>query len=409
MSGLYVDADRCVGCGICVRTCANDGIELFSYTSGAGRARRLARQTDGCIYCGLCKDACPVGAITIERDDRAADEGEGFLVVCETDAAGDLVDVGRELLWKANELAAQVDAGVQALVLGCGERDPQGAADQAYAAGADEVTVGWNAGANALDSELAAAQTVAVARELRPAVVLFGATDFGRELAPQVAEQLQTGLTADCTRLEMDRESGLLLQTRPAFGGNLMATIACPARRPQMATVRPGIFPVPEMAIEVPSVPCSEVWRPETCGLVEVLSCEDASSGETVADAEVLVVAGRGVRDKTGLALCERLAGLLGGKLGCTRPLVEQGWLDRSQQVGQTGCSVAPRLLVSVGVSGAVQHLAGMGGAECVVAVNEDADAPIFSAAQYRVVGDCREVLPELIARLEGDSMEGRL
>lgn len=405
MTGLFVDADACIGCGICVRTCANDGIELFQ---PEGRKRRLARATDGCVFCGMCQDACPVRAITIERDDQPLDEGEGFLVVCETDADGHLLGVGRELLWKANELAAQREVGVQALVLGAGEATTQTSVNEAYDAGADEVTVGWNFETPYLDSEQSAAYTVDLVREIRPEAVLFGATDFGRELAPQVSQRLQTGLTADCTRLEMDDESGLLLQTRPAFGGNLMATIACPARRPQMATVRPGVFPQLEVAEGSQGVPCYEAWGPEPRGLVEVLEVEDSGSGATVADADVLVVAGRGVRDKAGLALCANLAEALGGMLGCTRPLVEQGWLDRSHQVGQTGCSVAPKLLVSVGVSGAVQHLAGMSGAECVIAINEDPDAPIFSAAQYRVVADCREVLPELISQLEGLSVNGR-
>lgn len=200
--------------------------------------------------------------------------------------------------------------------------------------------------------------------------------------------------------LEVDPETGLLQQTRPAFGGNLMATIVCPAHRPQMATVRPGVFAAPEpdgaRVGTVSDVPLDDRLAPR----VRLLGVERSSAADSITDADVLVVVGRGIGSKKNLGIARDLADALGGKLGCTRPIVEAGWCDPWRQVGQTGVSVAPRLLISLGVSGAIQHLAGMSGAQAVIAVNEDPDAPIFASAQYKVVGDCVKVAEELLARL---------
>ena len=258
------------------------------------------------------------------------------------------------------------------------------------------------------DAEVFAQWICELAEERRPEAMLFGATAFGRELAPRVAVRLQTGLTADCTALDIDPKTGALLQTRPAFGGNLMATIECPAHRPQMATVRPGVFAAPER-VTAGAGACVDLaagiitqapLAPEVAPRVAVLGIEPVTGG-SIAQAERLVVVGRGIGSKKNLPLMERLAELLHAELGCTRPLVEAGWLDYAHQVGQTGAAVAPKLLVSIGVSGAIQHLAGIGGAETVVAINEDAAAPIFGVADYAVVGDAVEVATELIAQLE--------
>ena len=252
-------------------------------------------------------------------------------------------------------------------------------------------------------------------RSLRPAdlrfggraqaeAILYGATAFGRELAPGVAVRLQTGLTADCTVLSMDAETGLLQQTRPAFGGNLMATIICPNHRPQMATVRPGIFREPEFDYSRSGTITQVFLAEDTKARVEIsIPAEEWGQQASIADAERLVVVGRGIGSKKNLPLMRRLAEALGAELGCTRPVVEAGWLEYHHQIGQTGVSVSPKLLVSIGVSGAIQHLAGIGGAECIIAINEDPDAPIFGAAQYKVVGDAsrslRSCWPSLSAR----------
>ncbi|MEY8437061.1 electron transfer flavoprotein subunit alpha [Atopobiaceae bacterium 24-176] len=396
MSGLRVDADLCVGCGRCVRVCANDGIAVTG---------RLARVLPGCVACGLCADACPVGALKVEREAKGVDlsQWSGVLVVAQTDAAGTPLPVASELVGVGRALADARGCGLRALVLAPGAHGCActGGFAGLGADGADEVLVSRSPRHGACDCAAMAATVAAAAEATKPETVLFGATDLGRELAPRVAQRLGCGLTADCTGLAVDPETGLLLQTRPAFGGNLMATIVSPEARPQMATVRPGVFAAPERdwdrvctVYEMEPAPCA-VASPE------VLSEEPAGDGASIAACDVLVVVGRGIRDKKSIAVARRLADALGAGLGCTRPVVEAGWLDHGCQVGQTGVSVAPRLLVSLGVSGAVQHLAGMAGAECVVAVNEDPEAPIFSAADYAVVGDCREVAQAWAETLE--------
>lgn len=399
MSGLVVDAEKCVGCRRCERVCANGGIEVVD---------RRARVLDGCVSCGMCVDACPVGALAIERDEPGADTSgyHDVWVFSQVGSDGAVLGVALELVGKARELADARGCRLVALLGEHSDADDVNAR-ALVAAGADEVLRTCDDRLAHTDVECFAAWLCALALERKPEVILYGATNFGRELAPRVAVTLQTGLTADCTILEMDRETGLLQQTRPAFGGNLMATIVCPNNRPQMATVRPGIFPAPEPR-EVGELPVTDVLLDAAVyGRVHVLSREKAGDGASITDAEALVVVGRGIGSKKALARVERLAELLGQRLGCsceigcTRPVVEAGWLDYSHQVGQTGVSVAPRLLVSLGVSGAIQHLAGISGAETIVAVNEDPDAPIFGVAGYKVVGDCPAVVEELISQLE--------
>ena len=403
MSGLMVDAARCVGCKRCERACAFGGIVVEG---------RLARPTDACTLCGGCVEACPGDAIAIERDEAGERSGRNLSayrdiwVIAQVDAEGALLPVVFELVGKALELAKVRGCQVVA-VLGEAGRAPR-QAERLAATGVAEVIHTVDERLAHADAEVFAQWICALAEERRPEAMLFGATAFGRELAPRVAVRLQTGLTADCTALDIDPKTGALLQTRPAFGGNLMATIECPAHRPQMATVRPGVFAAPER-VAAGAGTCVDLaagiitqapLAPEVAPRVAVLGIEPVTGG-SIAQAERLVVVGRGIGSKKNLPLMERLAELLHAELGCTRPLVEAGWLDYAHQVGQTGAAVAPKLLVSIGVSGAIQHLAGIGGAETVVAINEDAAAPIFGVADYAVVGDAIEVVTELIAQLE--------
>lgn len=413
MSGLVVDAERCVGCKRCVRACAFGGIVVEG---------RLARPTDACTLCGSCVEACPVQALSIDRRRAAAGDGTGadasvcrdIWVVAQLDAAGAVLPVTFELIAKARELAScqRCQRGQSLLaerrvvaVLAEGAA-AESRALQLIAAGVDEVLRCRDGRFPSADTALLATLIAELARERHPETVLFGATALGRELAPRVAVLLQTGLTADCTELSIDAETGLLRQTRPAFGGNLMATIECPVHRPQMATVRPGVFPVAGDACaqrtgDVAPGTITDIALDATVHpRVRRLDLEPVAAG-TIAQAKRLVVVGRGIGSKKNLPLMKRLAELLDADLGCTRPLVEAGWLDYAHQVGQTGASVAPELLLSLGVSGAIQHLAGMGGAQTVIAVNEDSSAPIFGAARYAVVGDCIAFAEELIRQLE--------
>ncbi len=400
MSGLIVDTEACVGCGRCVRACASGGIVVEGV-----RPARAARVTDSCILCGSCVDACPVDALSIERDESAnavdLTSYKDIWVFAQTDSAGALMPVACELIGRARELAAVRTCRVVA-VLGEGTEAASAHAETLIASGADEVLRCRDERLASNDAHIYAHWLCNLMQERRPEVVLFGATAFGRELAPSVAVRLQTGLTADCTVLEMDQETGLLHQTRPAFGGNLMATIMCPNHRPQMATVRPGVFSAPALDSTCTGVITEVSLDAALSSSVQVVKHISADDTESIAEAKRLLVLGRGIGSKKNLPLMRELARALDAQIGCTRPLVEAGWLEYRHQVGQTGVSVAPELLISLGVSGAIQHLAGIGGAQTVIAVNEDPQAPIFGAAQYAVVGDCVEFAQALLAQLQG-------
>ena len=235
----------------------------------------------------------------------------------------------------------------------------------------------------------------------RPAAILVGATPVGRQLAPRVAARLHTGLTADCTVLDM-LENTDLIQIRPAFGGNIMAQIVTPNHRPQMATVRYKVMDAPTRS-EAPSGEITE--RAVTPAMLEsgvtVLGVTPKEPEQFIEGVDVLVAAGRGVKKEEDLALLEELAELLGGQLACTRPLAESGWVEAKRQVGLSGRTVRPRLIITCGVSGAVQFVAGMQGADLIVAINQDEKAPIFKTAHYGLVGDLYEIVPRLIERIK--------
>ncbi|MCC0636020.1 electron transfer flavoprotein subunit alpha/FixB family protein [Clostridioides sp. ES-S-0005-03] len=238
--------------------------------------------------------------------------------------------------------------------------------------------------------------------EKKPEVVLVGATSIGRDIAPRIAGKVGTGLTADCTKLEIDSTDNKLLQTRPAFGGNLMATIVCPKNRPQMSTVRPGVM---AKAVRTESkTGVLEVVTPELnekmirTRLVEILPKEKKSINLT--DARIIVSAGRGLKRAEGFELIKELADKLGAEIGASRAAVDSGWIEHSHQVGQTGTTVRPELYIACGISGAIQHLAGMSDSKYIVAINKDSKAPIFSICDYGIVGDLYEILPEMIESL---------
>ena len=301
-----------------------------------------------------------------------------------------------ELLGTARKLADENGLTVVAAVLG----DLSAAsAEELIASGADEVCLVTHKSLK-VPMELAYEKILyQLVRKEKPEVFLFGATAFGRSLAPRLAAHLGTGLTADCTGLSIDKDSGLLKQVRPAFGGNLMAEILCPVMRPQMATVRPGVFHAP-LPDDSRSGLIRRIVMPADEERVTVLRTEKRSEGRSVTHAKRLVVAGRGIGYRKNLALVEELASLMGAEWGCSRPLVENGWCESFRQIGQTGCSVSPDVLLSIGVSGAVQHAAGITGAKTIIAVNKDPGAQIFSLADHAVEGDCVQFMKALISEL---------
>lgn len=312
---------------------------------------------------------------------------------------GHITPVSLELIGKARELAAQAGGMVTAVLPGSGA---EALARELIAHGADRVVLIDDPALEVYTNEYYTQALCAAARRYPAQILLIGATAIGRDLGPRVSARLHTGLTADCTALEVDPDSGNLLMTRPAFGGNLMATIICPEHRPQMATVRPGVM-VRALRDDIRQ---GEVIRLEVefehngrCVTVEEVIMK-ASKKVDIQQAKVLVAGGRGVGSAEGFRVLEELARALGGEVAGSRAAVDAGWQDKDSQVGQTGKTVRPGLYIAVGISGAIQHLAGMEESDYIIAINKDAQAPIFSVADAGVVGDWRKILPKLMEEM---------
>ena len=312
---------------------------------------------------------------------------------------GELQKVSLELLGEGRRQADKLGVKLTALLLG---DNVAHLADELAKHGADEVLV-------AEDKNLAHYTTDAytkvicdLANERKPGILFVGATFIGRDLGPRVAARLNTGLTADCTSVDVEVENGDLLATRPAFGGNLMATIACPDHRPQMATVRPGVFEKvntngADCKIEKVAVQLSDS-DVRTKVLETVKTAKDIVD---ISEAKIIVAGGRGVGSKENFDLVKELAEALGGVVAGSRAAVEKGWVENAYQVGQTGKTVKPTIYVACGISGAIQHVAGMQDSEVIIAINKDETAPIMQVADYGIVGDLKKVIPELIAQVK--------
>ncbi len=391
MSGLTINKEKCVGCGLCVKGCAAKALKVEN---------KKVVVNDNCVLCGICVDSCPFGAIRIEKEPNGPSDLSAYrgIWIFAEQRDGQVLDVAFELLCKGRELADSKGCQLTALLMGSNLSDKTG---ELISHGADRVLLCEDALLNDQTEECYSELIAHLIQKEKPDIVLFGATGFGRSLAPRVAARVRTGLTADCTVLEINPETGFLEQTRPAFGGNLMATIICPNHRPQMATVRPGVMPATEPSLthkgDIIRVHMPKAVSP----LVELLQNIQSGTVESIADAQIIVSVGKGIGSQKNMTLVRELAALIGGSVGVTRPLVDAGWCEYKNQIGQTGCAVAPKLLIACGISGAIQHLAGIGGAKTIIAINNDPDAPIFSVAHYAVVGDCVEILKELISALK--------
>lgn len=316
---------------------------------------------------------------------------------------GELAGVVLELLSEGKRLAHELGEPLACVLLG---NNVQHLSLELMEYGADEVYLAMAPELELYRDDLYAQVLEDLVRAHRPKIVLIGGTAHGRSLAPRVATRLQTGLTADCTEFDLD-ENGNLLQTRPAFGGNLMATIRCPEHRPQMATVRPKVFAEAKrqqgrVGKEIP------VQLPEFKPWMRILeTVEEDIVGPNLAEADVVVAGGRGMGNPEQFKLVEELAKALGGAVAASRAVVDAGWVSYPHQVGQTGRTVAPKLYVACGISGAIQHLVGMQSADIIVAINRDPDAPIFSVATYGIVGEVGEVLPALISKIKSHQEVG--
>ncbi len=352
--------------------------------------------------CGSCEDICLPGAIVKEREKGPAptdiDAYSGIWVVCEA-PDGIIPAWAKELLSKAHDLAAKAGEELTAVVLG----HSLGEVPKDLAAfGADRVLVVDEPSLKGFHDDIYANVLAYMARKELPSVILAASTPMGRAYIPRVATMLETGLTADCMDLDISTEDKTLLQTRPTFGGNLIATITCRKHRPQMATVRPHVFKPrePDQAARV-SVINFSVPEELLASRAKVIETHvEPLEGPDITEADVVVTVGRGIGNKETLEQAMELAELLGAAVGATRPITDEGWLPDRAQIGQTGVTISPKLYIGLGVSGAVHHTVGIRGSEIIVAVNKDPEAPIFEMATYGIVGDLHEILPVLIDRI---------
>jgi electron transfer flavoprotein alpha subunit len=390
--GIEIDLEKCTGCGSCVDVCPFGLLEIVD---------DKARLKEGCTLCGACRDACAFEAITIEAPAAAPqvpDDSRGVWVFAEQ-RRGSIKTVAYELLARGRELADTLQAELCAICPGHDVAD----VESLIAQGADRVFLVDSPDLADNQEDYLTRCLINLIREHRPEIVIAGATALGRSFFPRVAAVLNTGLTADCTGLEIDTDRRLLLQTRPTFGGNIMATIVCPARRPQMATVRPRVFKKgaadPNRRGQIIRVDFKKEAVTARTKLLDFI--EDVTEMVKLEDADIIVSGGRGLGKAENFKLLAELAQVLGAALGSSRAAVDEGWIPYSHQVGQTGKTVCPRLYIACGISGAIQHLAGMQTSDCIVAINDNPDAPIFQVAHYGIVGDLFQVVPLLIKKLK--------
>lgn len=366
-----------------------------------------ALETDGvtvevnaaCKMCGLCVKSSKSGEAEFKEEQKEAIDKSLWrdIIVYVDHEDGYIHPVTYELIGKAKELAAKVGYRVYCLFMGYGISD---SAQELLHYGVDEVFVYDSEELKSFRTEPYTAVFEDCIRNVRPSVILVGATTVGRQLAPRVAARFKTGLTADCTVLDIEENTDLV-QIRPAFGGNIMAQISTPNNRPQMATVRYKVMEaaVRESAVTGKITRC-EISPDKLKSNIEILDVVKKEKVKSIEAADVIVVAGRGVKTKDDLKMINDLCALLGGELACTRPLVEAGWVEARRQVGLSGRTVRPKLIITCGVSGAVQFAAGMNSSDRIFAINTDEKAPIFKVAHYGIVGDIYEIIPKLIKKL---------
>jgi electron transfer flavoprotein alpha subunit len=417
---IHVINENCKGCSLCIKACPFEAIDLVD---------KIAVINEKCTACKQCIAACPFDAIFEDEKEATVTDLSAYkgVWVYAEQRADKIMNVALELIGEGRRLAREIgpDTKVWAVLIG---DSVEGIAQECFEYGAD--------GAYVLESPLLKNFTTdgytKVFADLitaqKPEIVLFGATHIGRDLAPRVAARLNTGLTADCTRLDIKVSSYIdyavkyttqdtsdldpasedkgLKQTRPAFGGNLMATIITPNTRPQMATVRPGVMTrrersagaTGELVKVVPALSEADIH----IQVVDVV--KSAKDLVSLTDADIIVSGGRGLGNADGFKLIKELADKVGGVPGSSRAAVDAGWIDHAYQVGQTGTTVKPKICFACGISGAIQHLAGMQSSDFIIAINKDPDAPIFEVADYGIVGDLYKVIPEIIA--EWDNAE---
>ena len=392
MALLMIDSQACIGCGACVAVCPFAALDMVD---------GIAVVNDDCTACGACIAECPVEALSLPERQTVggtpdAHSYQGVWVWVEQ-FEGSASSIAWEMMGQGRRLADALGSSLTACVLG---EQMAEVARQAISYGADRVFLADDPTLRTYRTEPYSRILVDLVREHRPEIFLLGASSRGRDLAGSVATDVYTGLTADCTGLDIEPETGLLRQTRPAYGGNIMATILTPDHRPQMATVRHRVFeiPDPDSARQGQVVPI-QVEIDEADIVTKVVDFIREEGQVNIADARIIVSGGRGVGGPEGFVPLRELAQVLGGAVGASRAAVDDGWIAYAHQVGQTGRTVRPDLYIACGISGAIQHRAGMSTSRVIVAINKDPEAPIFDIATYGIVGDVAEVVPALTAQ----------
>lgn len=389
---VKIRTDHCSGCGVCLQACLFGALALQD-----GKA---SMDESVCTSCGACAPVCPVEAI--ENNDlklavQDASSWRDVWVYIEGSGPADLRGVSLELLGVGRALADAAGQRLAAVVCSDGTQEWE---PFLFSYGADLVYYAIAPGLKTYATEGYARALSSLAAEYKPATILLGATANGRDLAPRVAARLQTGLTADCTAVSYQAEAGRVVWTRPAFGGNIMATIISNSY-PQMGTVRPGIFKRPRQQPGRSGASVrQEVVLPTLVAKILQFRPGKATAAK-LEEASVIIAGGRGMGSAENFQLLQQLADSMGGVVAASRAAVDAGWQSHVVQVGQSGKAVGPKLYLACGISGAVQHLAGIGGADIIVAVNKDPDAPIFRMADIGIVGDVLEIIPALIRAVE--------
>jgi len=391
--GLVIIKDKCVGCKLCIKACPFDALDFVD---------KKAIVNEKCTLCGICISSCKFDAIVLPERDRTSpvnvDEYRGVWVFVQPDGGG-VHHVSLELVGEGRKLADRLGTDLSCMVLG---NRIKLLLDELYHYDIDRIYAMEHPVLERYRTRPFVDASIVLIKKHKPEIVLIGATATGRDFGGGLATELRTGLTADCTDLDIEHETRGLLQTRPAFGGNIMATIKSSRHRPQMATVRPKVFPMPlrgdKRTIEVVT---ERITLSDKNQRTRILEWIPSKEGVNLADANVIVSGGRGMGKPENFSLLQELADLLGGAVGASRAVVDAGWIDYSHQVGQTGRTVRPMVYIACGISGAVQHIAGMKTSDVIIAINKDPDAPIFKIATYGFVGDVLEIVPKLTKELK--------